>query len=44
MNLDKSSSVNVVQCCGHINGKRLAKRVEWIPFLLNLLPYSEIIG
>ena len=25
-------------------GKYLAKRVEGIPFLLNLLPYSEIIG
>ena len=27
-----------------LNAKYLAKRVEGIPFLLNLLVYSEIIG
>ena len=29
-------------CCGHTHAKYLAKRVEGIPFLLNLLAYSEI--
>ena len=27
---------------GHLNAKYLVKRVEGIPFLLNLLTYSEI--
>ena len=31
-------------CCGHTYAKYLAKRVERIPLLLNLLAYSEIIG
>ena len=31
-------------CRGHTHAKYLAKRVEGIPFLLNLLAYSEIIG
>ena len=30
--------------CGHTYAKYLAKRVEAIHFLLNLLAYSEIIG
>ena len=28
----------------HTHAKYLAKRVEWIPFLLNSSAYSEIIG
>ena len=32
------------KCCCHTHAKYLAKRVEGIPFLLNLLAYSEIIG
>ena len=31
-------------CRGHTHAKYLAKRVEGIPFLLNLLAYSEIIS
>ena len=31
-------------CCGHTQAKHLAKRVETIPFLLNLLAYSETKG
>ena len=33
-----------VNCRSHTYVKYLAKRVEGIPFLLNLLAYSEIIG
>ena len=33
-----------IKCCGHSLAKYLVKSVEGIPFPLNLLAYSKIIG
>ena len=42
--LVKINFVKINLCCGDTCAKYLEEHVEGIPFLLNLLAYSEIIG